>query len=85
MIEWRVNHFLISMSNKLFVVCGESNNTLEVFDSVNRKFTYLKNVTCPAFLNNNRLEGACCVGKTIIVIVVNDKREYTYFLYDTNY
>ena len=40
----RSKHFLISLSNKLFVIGGfTSNTTTEVFDSVNRKFSYIRN------------------------------------------
>ena len=52
MIARRVNHLLISMSNTLFVICGKNNCGMEVFDSVNIKFTYLKHVKYSSFLNN---------------------------------
>ena len=44
MIEPRYNHGVVSMGNKMFVIGGYKNLSCEVFDSISRKFTYIKNM-----------------------------------------
>ena len=84
MIERRSLHSSVSLSNKLFVIGGENSITSEVFDSVNRKFSYIKNETFPRLLKYNWKVGACCVGDKIIVVFVTYAGEYQFVVYDSN-
>ena len=83
MIEGRYKHFHISMSNKLFVIGGEYNLTLEVFDSVSRKFSYIKNEKFSRFLKYDQ-KGACCIGRKTVLVVFNYGEEYKLVVYETN-
>ena len=42
MIHHRRCHGAVSMGNKMFVIGGRNNLTCEVFDSVSRRFTNVK-------------------------------------------
>ena len=44
MINKRSHHGSLSMGNKMFVIGGVYNNTCEVFDSISRKFTAIKEI-----------------------------------------
>ena len=82
MIERRYRHFLIGMSNKLFVIGGESDysklNSLEILDSTSRTFTYVENGCY------DHTVGACCVGYKIILIILTLNGEYNFAVYDTH-
>ena len=44
MIYARQRHGSVSMGNKMFVIGGHYNTSCEVFDSISRKFTAIKNI-----------------------------------------
>ena len=84
MIESRFEHSSVSLSNKLFVIGGDNHNTSEVFDSVNRKFSYIKIDIFSSALRFSWKSGACCVGDKIILVCVTRGRAYTSVVYHTN-
>ena len=69
MLEKRSNYFLKSLSNKMFVMSRILDQRCEIFDSVSRKFSYVKACTL-----SERLEwrfydeqDIFCVGKSIFL------------------
>ena len=71
------------MSNKLFVIGGENNYGMEVFDSMNRKFSYIKNEIFSSFLKYNKKTGGCCVGNKIVLVGVSYEEEHEFVIYET--
>ena len=62
MLTPRINHSAVSISNKMIIIGGSSCNC-EVFDSVTRKFTYIKSV--PKNIKPNSLNQTVCIGYKI--------------------
>ena len=58
MLKPRSNHTAVSIGNKIFIVGGFSNNC-EVFNSVSRKFTRIKNL--PKWTNYLKADQIVCV------------------------
>ena len=67
MIEKRGSHASVSMGNKMFVIGGYNTLTCEIFDSVSRKFTYIKSINYQRIYNCRYK--AVCIGQTIIVFL----------------
>ena len=52
MLSPRVNHTAVSISNKMIMIGGNSENS-EIFDSITRKFTYIK--TFPKWVGKSKI------------------------------
>ena len=65
MNEERCQHALVSMGNKMFVIGGYKKSTCEFFDSLSRKFCFLK--TSSYFTPNMRYFQAMCIDNRIVI------------------
>ena len=79
MQELRSGHSSVSMGNKLFVIGGNYRFNLEVFDIVNRKFSLIN--FGQQFPNHSYLQGACCIGKKLLIVRVC-KKKFEFVVYD---
>ena len=84
MIQSRYKHLQVSMSNKLFAIGGQVSVSLDVFDSISRKFSSIRNLKLKGFLIYNIKKGACCVGNKIILIGVGYGGAHKSYVYDTD-
>ena len=78
----RYSHSSVSMGNKLFVIGGPYYDfSLEIFDSIDRKFTLIKcNANFPTF--NDYVQGACCIGSKILIVCASFDNRYEFIVYD---
>ena len=80
MIEERSHHASVSIGNKLFVIGGYKTSTCEIFDSLARKFCYMK--TCLELGRNIDYFQAVCISSQIIVFgEVRNEHETKMFTY----
>ena len=92
MLPIRLNHPAVNISNKLFMIgdCSkmisrniEAFENCEVFDSVNRKFTFIKSL--PTWINNIVPNKTVCVCYNICFIFRgNENNEIKVYSYDIN-
>ena len=79
-LEKRSGHFSVSLGNKLFVLSNCFSQFSEVFDSISRKFNFIKP---PSFLKTYSIKGeqtAYCVGNNIVLFNYYHK---FFVVYDT--
>ena len=77
----RYDHGSVSMGNKMFVIGGDMNLTCEEFDSVSRKFTYIKELSVGRFSDLDSVK-AITVGSKIIVFAGIDSTYCEVDVYD---
>ena len=81
MIQQRIDHFSVSMGNKMFVINKHLFQDFEVFDSISRKFNLIKSPQC---LRNCWIydeQNAYCIGNNIVLFCSSFE---CFFVYDTN-
>ena len=83
MIKERQYHASVSMGNKLFAIGGRNIKSCELFDSVSRKFTFIK-AKIPNYKNSWLTQyHAFSIGNFILMISENKSSEYiTNFIYN---
>ena len=81
MNEKRECHGAVSMGNKMFVIGGDMNLTCEVFDSISKKFTYIKELSVVRFSDLDSVK-AITVGSKIIVFAGIDSTYCEVDVYD---
>ena len=81
MLSARINHTAFSISNKMFMIGGSSNNS-EVFDSVTRKFTFIKSLLkVIKYLDPNK---TVCVGYNIYFFRGEENKEVKVHSFNVN-
>ena len=70
MLSPRVNHTVVNSSNKMIIIGGNSDCS-EIFDSVTRKFTYIK--TLPKWVGTSKLDWHIGVKKPYQVVDIANK------------
>ena len=88
MQKLRYSNSSVSMGNKLFVIGGYNmirrgyyDSSLELFDSIDRKFTLIKcNANFPTF--DDYIQGACCIGSKILIVCASLDNRYEFTVYD---
>ena len=83
MIESRNGHAAVSVGNKMFVICGQFDVTCEVFDSVCRKFNYIRQIVRSE--THSTKMSAVSIGYKIIAFPFqnyNSSVERKYLIYD---
>ena len=73
MLEKRIHHILKSIENKMFVISRHLGQRCELFDSVSRKFSYVKACSFSNSLNFcfSDEQNAFCVGKSVFLFSPN--------------
>ena len=83
MIESRNGHAAVSVGNKMYVICGQFDVTCEVFDSVSRKFNYIRQIVRSE--THSTIMSAVSIGYKIIAFPFqnyNSSVDRKYLIYD---